>query len=467
MELPALLPENLTKYSQAKDDNSLLLEIRTSIADLIPFIATACNDETWSEKHAHFMKKAIEVLTRRMFRQKLLTVDGQAIAGAIRQHWGVLKDIVPTDLRVEYDGVTYDLNTLLFVADSGYLKYLVISQCADKDRKSFTLIDPPFDKEFFQLYLAFAQQGDLPDLWQRKSEELLVFLKMAVDMQCEPLEKLASETYRRYLDNKNAFSMILYAYECNWKQLFHICADYINSIDEGITFLTNFSGFAIQLHRLDDTTISHFEVIHSAITHLACKAELAQSPLLPELVDKCHALHSLDVSEALKGEQILKALNKRLEILDLTLSEWVDVDTLEKVIAACPHLSKLSLAHNIQLNYRALGTLYKLKELRILDLSGCYQMTDADFKMVLHGCPNLIELYLSECKKLPDAAFISLARLLRHLRVLDVSKCLIADRALVEIFFRCHDLTTLIMKECPNLTEKSLQGVNPIIKIIK
>lgn len=457
MDLPALLPEELMNYSKAADDNALFMELRESISHITDFVLYACEDETWTEKHHTFMSKALELVTRRMFRQRLHPQDAKNIAASIQRHWVTLQNIIQKDLKIEFEKKVYEVNTLLFCSQSGYLKHLVITHCSDKDIKFLKLVNPPFDWEFFRYYLIFSEQGDLPNLWHHTSTELIKFMKMAVDIQCEALEKLAVETYKRYLDLTNVFKIASEAFQSQWKYLYKECALYVNDSWCDINFHTELHGFAVELKSFDDVTLEQFKAIQDTVTYLRCRFTLAENKLLPELIKGCTSLHALDLSEASHGKEILKALNPQIDSLTLKASEWLDSESLENIVNLAPHLTELDLSSNTHLNYRNWGVLAKIKNLQKLNITSCHQIVENDLKIILQSSPNLIEFKIAECKRLSEASFLMLGRFLRYIQTLDVSNTSISDRALSEIATRCSSLHTILLKGCISVTDKGLK----------
>lgn len=459
MQMPSLLPKNLEKYSDAVDEMELFTQLRDQLPNLINFFIAACDDQTWIDEHRTFTSKAIEALTRRFFRQSLHPETASKIAFAIRQKWKLLDELTCRDLTVFYRGKEYAINSLLFTADSPFLRNIVLSECVEKNKKFFKLIDPPFDEEFFKTYLAYIQEGELPDLWHKSSDELIAFMKMTVDCECKPLENLTAETYKRYLDKKNVFDKALFAYKCGWYSLFNVCAHTANTYQLGISFLLNKPGFAIEMHDLLDDTLKIFYSLTADISHLTCKGVLAENPLLVKLVESCPYLYSLDVADATEGTYILQALSPKTEILNITLSEWLNATTLAEAFSNAPNLTALTLARNIQLDYRSWGLFTKLKQLRLLNLSGCFQIRDADLSIILQGCPRLQELVLSECNKLLDQGFYLIGRFARNIINLDLSKCLLTDAALIDISFRCKSIQKLILFQCSYISDKGISEV--------
>lgn len=56
-----------------------------------------------------------------------------------------------------------------------------------------------------------------------------------------------------------------------------------------------------------------------------------------------------------------------------------------------------------------------LDTLRLIDVSGCYQLTDAAIEAIVVAAPRLREIRLNHCGKLTDSAVLSLCNLSRHL----------------------------------------------------
>ena len=127
------------------------------------------------------------------------------------------------------------------------------------------------------------------------------------------------------------------------------------------------------------------------------------------------------------------ALLPALRVLSLSGNLWLR-DPLRGCARPLPLLVELDLSHCIRVGDAALETVARtLPRLEELDVSCCYEVTDAGLAAVVDALDRLERLRLSGCSQVTDAGVQHLAA--RHapaLRELDISGlCLVTDRGLL------------------------------------
>src|SRR5262245_29228513 len=135
MELPALLPQELTYTSVATTDKILLHMLEKIPHDFIIFFEYACADETWSGNHHEFMRNAIQWLTQQFFQDQLLMVFAQKAAQAIREHIHNLESAIYNNLTINYgSGNSTSVSSLLWGSSSEYLRTLIRREGRDRGK---------------------------------------------------------------------------------------------------------------------------------------------------------------------------------------------------------------------------------------------------------------------------------------------------------------------------------------------
>jgi hypothetical protein len=92
--------------------------------------------------------------------------------------------------------------------------------------------------------------------------------------------------------------------------------------------------------------------------------------------------------------------------------------------------------------------------IRGLDLSGCANLTDvlvADVVCARFG--GLRKLFLPQCIRLGDDAFLAVSASLPHLQEIDLSSCRLTDDALRSLSSGCTRLTTVTLRGCRRITD--------------
>lgn len=87
-----------------------------------------------------------------------------------------------------------------------------------------------------------------------------------------------------------------------------------------------------------------------------------------------------------------------------------------------PYLTELRLSHCSQITDECLCIISQMHCLEILDLGCCVQVTDDGIQTVVASCPNLQQVVISWCELLSDRSLKAISSL-RNLKLLDISGC--------------------------------------------
>ncbi|KAI9322188.1 hypothetical protein BX666DRAFT_2016963 [Dichotomocladium elegans] len=101
-------------------------------------------------------------------------------------------------------------------------------------------------------------------------------------------------------------------------------------------------------------------------------------------------------------------------------------------------------------------TLY-LDQLRILDLTGNYAITDDAIKCVLAVAPKIRNLVLNKCMHISDESVLAICRLGRYLHYLHLGHCQrITDCSIIQLARYCTRIRYLDLANCIQLTDRSV-----------
>ncbi|XP_044754579.1 S-phase kinase-associated protein 2 [Coccinella septempunctata] len=167
---------------------------------------------------------------------------------------------------------------------------------------------------------------------------------------------------------------------------------------------------------------------------------------LIDLFNKCTRLKKLSLEHVPLNDAVLEALagNKDLEVINFAMATGIAVPGLQYLLRNCRKIKEL----NISWTYLTQPTIKFLcgnlpSTLDRLNLSGCRKlMCDADIAALVHSCPRLRELDLSDCTAITGEAVKQITAL-EDLNFLALSRCYaICHRSLL-ILKKMHSLSYL------------------------
>ena len=468
MELPALLPKSLEYIAAISSERGLFEALIQNLEDFILFFEFACDDETWSESHTVFMKMALEWMTERFFQDKFPVAIAKRAAVKFRQHSSILGAMILKNFTILLNGREYELNSLLWGTGSEILRNLIRQQC--RDLNSQTLRLQGISELVLDQIEEYLFTGKVQELWRKNQQQIMDVLTQAEEWDLTGLMEICEALLKKYISSDNSIEMLLEAHRKKWHLLEAECVDFINAQDLGVKFEKDSKDyFSMEFLNFREPALKIFELVRKDLTRLICGFDLTDHSSFSDVINRCPHLICLDISATNSFTDRLFDIPRSLQELDVGKCEWLTNANMKKLIEICPHLTKVGLAGNLQLNYSFWGLLKNLPSLQKLDLSQCYQMKDEDFKLVLQACRGVTELYLNECTGLSDNAFFELAKNLAKLTDLDVSRTNISDSGLIDLIVRCKQLMSLKVSRCPNLTDKGILEViynAPFIKFL-
>jgi hypothetical protein len=138
----------------------------------------------------------------------------------------------------------------------------------------------------------------------------------------------------------------------------------------------------------------------------------------------------LDVHFGRAPESYVRELNrlgvKRVHLPDNTTDKSVMI-----LCDGCPQLESLDLTYTKKLTNKAMASIGRLKQLRVLHIRNTPSITDEGVGE-LSGLSHLESLKLDGCKKLTDASAPAIAQL-KNLRILDLSSTQVSDVGITQL----------------------------------
>lgn len=452
MKLPALLPEELSYCQEAKDDAFLLQILADKPAHLVLFFETACGDETWSLNHLTFMRQTILWLIEKDIDNNLEPIFLKRCASHIQAHYPVLKEAIPLNVNC----ADTESNSLLLSAASPYLRNALLAE--RREDHTIMLELPGMTPFIMEQIVEQTHTGTVADLWRHSDEEIYTVLERASALELQGLSEIAQKILKRYINRVNVFERLLQAHQKRWLIIKKDAMAFLNAQNFGVTSHDE-GPLALQLEFTDftDRALSTFELLKSEVTHLHFTASLADEPPFLELIAACPKLQSLDLSLSDTFSDQLHKLPPTFTSLNLSSCPWLTDQQLAALLKTLPQLEELSLASNPQIGFQGWGALHSLPKLSVLNISRCHQIGDEEFKLLIRASPTIVDLIMPECNRITESGFSFLARALKDLRSLDLTRCAVPLSALVEIATQCPLLMELNLTRSTGLSERELK----------
>lgn len=456
MELPALLPKNLSFAAKAENDATLFQLLLRNTDDFVNFFKNATDDETWSEAHLNFLKEALGWATHQFFQDKLDIDYSQVIRDAFYKHYGILSPILPYNLTLKAENQTFLSNSLLIGSQSSYLQNLIIRECRDKNRKVIEFTD--LSEQELSYLVSYFNTGKLLDLWKWEQEEILDLLAIAIKWGLSDLSKECQDILKRYLTRDNVLKTFLLAYKKGWFFLESGTVDFINNLSIGVR-LQAIDKDHLKFEFLDffDRTWEIFSKLSQVVTHLVCSGKLPSEEQFEKALISCPRLKSLDLSGSELQSPFLEHIPSQVEELLLARCNWLSDSSFLELIAICPQLSSLCLSQNTQLTYIAFAALQKFKGLKSLDLARCHQIGDEELTLIANACPELSAINLTACKKISELALLNFIQSHPRITLLNVAKTNMTDSTLIELANRASFLEELDLSSCKAISGRGIE----------
>ncbi len=455
MKLPAPLPEHLERFESAEGDEELLEQLKGHPADLVLFFEHACLDETWSKKeHALFMRLVMDWMDKKVLNDELHITLVERIAEAIHHHARNLQHLIPTNLKVILTDREVVTNSLLLSAGSRYLYDLVRDECRGEENPEMNF---NINYHLFEAVEDFVYFGRARKLWMRERDDIIEVLRQALAWDIHGLYDECQKVLERYIELKNVFDTLVHADDEGWIILKGDCIEFINDLQYGVRLQNrNERGLTLRFLNFGQRALETFRKLNDRVTHFVFAEKQVEEPLFLKLLEEATHLRGVDLSETENFVANLHQLPKNLQDLTLSNCFWLDPKTFQSLINICPTIMHLYMPSNPQLDINMLVLLQKLSKLETLDVARCEKLGNEEMKVIVEARPKLIELSVAGCSKLKEDGFLTIARSLSDLLILDLSSTGLRDGALLEIVERCRELKSLNVSRCRELSGEAI-----------
>jgi hypothetical protein len=397
------------------------------------------------------MRKALAWVTEEFFQDRLMMEAAQKVSQSIREHYPALNLYLPLNLTLKLANKDITANSLLYSSSSEYLRERIRRECRDMKRKIFFLNDLSF--EIFEPIHQFITRGETSDLYRFERKDLIKILNIAMLWELEELSTACQNQIKNYITRENMFEVVIKAHLKRRGVLRNACFDYINSYKLGFR-LENRGLEALTFEFIDfnENSKEAFEKLREFITHLVCSGKLTEEEDFAKVVVGCPYLICLDISRSRSFSEHFKSIPESLQELEAGACQWMNDEALKALITQCPNLTRFVLTSDVSITFEGWGSLNKLEQLHVLDLTRCSQVRDEELLIILQAAKDLVNLSLEECRAITDIGFLDLPNYNSQFTHLNLARTAISDQPLIELASKCPELITLNLTRCDNIT---------------
>ncbi len=455
MQLPLLLPKQLTYCQSAGEDDALYTLLLKSPPDLVLFFEVACEDQTWSARHRDFMSKTLSWLTIQFFQDSLAMEYAQRAAKAIRTHFREMNPYVLLNILVKLKDKDLPINSLLYGASSQPLRELIRRECRDMKKMLLKLPDATY--LYFDTIDDYVTKGEKNEVYRKEKETVIKILNQALQWELYELADVCEDFLKRYITRSNMVELTLEAHQKGWQKLRQSCFEYINNLKIGVRFPnSDKERFAFEFLEFNDEALAIFEKVKGVVTDLICGQDLAEEESFGKVIKMCPKMICLDLGHSDAFTDGMKEIPRLLLELALPACPWLDDEPLGTLIQTCRNLRRLVLTSDSKIGPAGWSKLQKLVQLKELDVTRCGQIGDAELKIILEACSGLSHFSMEDCRRVSEKGFFEIPRVNPRLTHLNLARCNINDEGLVELTTKCNKLISLNLTRCERLTERSI-----------
>ncbi|ODQ80628.1 hypothetical protein BABINDRAFT_160881 [Babjeviella inositovora NRRL Y-12698] len=301
-------------------------------------------------------------------------------------------------------------------------------------------------------------------------------------------QQRTTNDYRQWIKRLNLSFIIQYAKD-DFLDLFEGCSNLERLTLVNCSKLTSPSiirtlGGCTRLQSIDMTGINPDHINDALFTTLAENCPRLQGLYAPgcvsvsekaiiKLIDSCPLLKRIKLSENKNITDVavkrLTANCKYLVEIDLLGCQNVTDEGLAEVFSSLDQLREFRISHNENISYACIEQLDmtpSLDRLRILDFTGCTQLTDKVVEKFVVCAPRLRNVVLSKCHRITDASLRALSTLGKSLHYIHLGHCgLITDWGVKDLVKLCHRIQYIDLACCGQLTNESLISLADLPKL--
>ncbi|XP_078024112.1 F-box and leucine-rich repeat protein 13 [Epinephelus lanceolatus] len=166
----------------------------------------------------------------------------------------------------------------------------------------------------------------------------------------------------------------------------------------------------------------------------------------------------------------LKCISECRNLQDLNLSECYNVTdaVVQRIVEGCPCLLYLNLSCTLITNKTLRELSRNCVNLQYLSVAYCYRFTDKGFMYLTtgKGCHNLIHLNLSGCTQMTVNGFRYISAGCPSLREIVINDMpTLSDSCVLALIARCRCLSAISLLDAPHLSDVALKAIAEVAKL--
>lgn len=182
------------------------------------------------------------------------------------------------------------------------------------------------------------------------------------------------------------------------------------------------------------------------------------------IYNSCPMLKRMKLSDnlSLTDEDLWCFVNNCKSLIEVDVHNCVNLtnDSLITLFVGLEQLREFRISQNMNVTdqlFRSIPEDAQFDRLRIIDFTGCTQITDQSVERIVQAAPRLRNVVLSKCTMVTDSSLRSLARLGKNLHYVHLGHCThITDLGIIILARSCHRLQYIDLACCQQLTNNSL-----------
>jgi F-box/leucine-rich repeat protein 2/20 len=473
MEGPSFLPEDLVHYKQCSTDHALFQALIQKPDELVHFFQVACEDENWAQDHVKLIRLILRWAAKSYYLNQLPLIQAKQIVQCIQQHVFLhpllyFKSALFFTILLKVGEHEILVNSFMWGICSPVLAEIFKFNCFQYLKNEWVLQSIPLS--LFRLVEEHVLRGKIESLWKHSEKEIMALMDLAKKWEIFLLEKECAEVLHRYLQQDNVVDLLINAHRQFFKEWKANCSEFFNQHNQEIQVLEGReTDLRVQFLKFTEEASSIFKRLAPWVTHLGFRDYSKENKsLLIDFIHSCPKLKGINLKGG-NSEEALDILSDHILELNISECSWVNAVDLRKISQQCPHLKELDLEGNVHLTYQAWCELDHFRQLQVLHLKWCHQITNEDLKLICHSCPALVELDLEGCRRIEDVGITNMISICPQLAVLNLSYCdQLTNRSLMEIVLRAYELTHLNISHCSAFSNQvilKLIELRPNIKL--
>lgn len=474
MNLPHSLPSTLNLLRHAKDEEDLLILLRTrSSSQLLQFFTAMAGDETWCGSHVPSATLVLQRLTHAFLTRRLSVEQAQAIAQQIREHHATLLPLLPQDLLCLVEGRAYPISSLLLGAESGIVRAWVWNQPTQPiqttqhiptlklDQKQFALGDMPLHT--FRCLEEYLTQGSSHTLALSSLAQMQRHIHDCVIWELNTFRQVCMEALSFKLHVEEMEPFLALAMRFSLQDLAELCCtiwNRWNDFDSGVELQAQTpKELSFRVHAFHLSQWPHLVRHAKWVTRLIFCGSTASHLLAKDLAALCKNVTSYDLTQTESCDDALMESFFSAQELRLASCPWLDNDHVEQLFSHTKQLKILDLSNNPQITKQAWNRLKYIKTIRTLRLTYYHTSQEKELVLILLLLASkATDIDLSWSSGVSDETMEIFTKQNKGISILRLSHCEnITDATLRICQERLHDVHLLDLSGNVQLSEEAIE----------